>query len=107
MSVGAPCLSRDERKRRKQSNYTCEEEGGEEEEEVEASRGRRPIGFLGLSLNDRTILFLVILLDRTVSVGLDCLCNRTLTLGVGRESAIHAYGVTLSLWRRSNSIPLE
>ena len=26
-------------------------------------------GFLGLSLNDRTILFLVILLDKTVSVG--------------------------------------
>ena len=32
-------------------------------------RGRRPNGFLGLSLNDRTILFLVILLDKTVSVG--------------------------------------
>ena len=26
-------------------------------------------GFLGQSLNDRTILFLVILLDKTVSVG--------------------------------------
>ena len=31
--------------------------------------GRRPNGFLGLSYNDRTILFLVILLDKTVSVG--------------------------------------
>ena len=29
--------------------------------------GRRPKGFLGLSLNDRTILFRVILLDKTVS----------------------------------------
>ena len=28
--------------------------------------GRRPNGFLGLSLNDRTILFLMILLDETV-----------------------------------------
>ena len=28
--------------------------------------GRRPNGFLGLSLNDRTILFLLILLDKTV-----------------------------------------
>ena len=33
------------------------------------SLGRRPNGFLGLSLNDRTILFLVILLDKIVSVG--------------------------------------
>ena len=33
------------------------------------SRGRRPNCFLGLSLNDRTVLFLVILLDKTVSVG--------------------------------------
>ena len=31
--------------------------------------GRRPNGFLGLSLNDRTILFLLILVDKTVSVG--------------------------------------
>ena len=31
--------------------------------------GRRPNGFLGLSLNDRTITFLEILLDKTVSVG--------------------------------------
>ena len=31
--------------------------------------GRRPNGFLGLSLKDRTILFLEILLDKTVSVG--------------------------------------
>ena len=30
--------------------------------------GHRPNGFLGLSLNDSTILFLVILLDKTVSV---------------------------------------
>ena len=28
-----------------------------------------PNGFLGLSLNDKNILFLVILLDKTVSVG--------------------------------------
>ena len=33
------------------------------------SRGRRLNGFVGLSLDDRTILFLVILLDKTVSVG--------------------------------------
>ena len=31
------------------------------------SIGRRPNGFLGLSLNDRTIIFLVILLYKTVS----------------------------------------
>ena len=31
--------------------------------------GRRPNGFAGLSLNDRTFLFLVNLLDKTVSVG--------------------------------------
>ena len=31
--------------------------------------GRRPNGCQGLSLNDQTILFLVILLDITVSVG--------------------------------------
>ena len=31
--------------------------------------GRRLNGFLGLSLNDGTIPFLVILLDKTVSVG--------------------------------------
>ena len=30
--------------------------------------GRRPNTFLGLSLTDRTILFLVILVDKTVSV---------------------------------------
>ena len=33
------------------------------------SLGCRLHGFLGLSLNDRTILFLVILLDKTISVG--------------------------------------
>ena len=33
------------------------------------SIGRRPNGFLGLSVNDRTILFLAILLGKTVSVG--------------------------------------
>ena len=33
--------------------------------------GRRLNGFLGLSLNDRTILFLVILFHKTVSVGYD------------------------------------
>ena len=31
--------------------------------------GRRLNGFLGLSLNDRKIIFLVILLDKTVSAG--------------------------------------
>ena len=31
--------------------------------------GRCPNGFLGLSLNDWTVLFLVILLDMTLSVG--------------------------------------
>ena len=40
--------------------------------------GRRPNGFLGLSWNDRTILFLVISLDKTVSVGQDSLCITTL-----------------------------
>ena len=40
--------------------------------------GRRLNGFLGLSWNDRTILFLLISLDRTVSVGWDSLCIRTL-----------------------------
>ena len=40
--------------------------------------GRRFNGFLGLSLNDGTILFLAILLDKTVSVGQDSLCIRTL-----------------------------
>ena len=30
--------------------------------------GRRPNGFLGMSLNDRTNLFLGILFDKTVSV---------------------------------------
>ena len=38
----------------------------------------RPNGFLGLSLKDRTILFLVILMDKTVSVGYDSLYIRTL-----------------------------
>ena len=33
------------------------------------SSGRRLNGFLGLALNDRTILFLLILLVRKVSVG--------------------------------------
>ena len=33
--------------------------------------GRRPNGFLGLYLNDRTVLFLVILLDKTVGRRLD------------------------------------
>ena len=37
-------------------------------EVISLSLGRRPNGFLGLSLNDRTNLFLVILLDKTVSV---------------------------------------
>ena len=41
-------------------------------------RGRRINGLLGLSLNDRMILFLVILLDKTVSVAWDSICIRTL-----------------------------
>ena len=40
------------------------------------------LGFLGLSLNDRTILVLVIFLDNTVSVGEDRLCIRTLALAL-------------------------
>ena len=43
-----------------------------------AIKGRRPNGFLGLYLNDRTIIILVILLDKTVSVGEDSLCIRRL-----------------------------
>ena len=35
--------------------------------------GRRTNGFLGVSLNERTILYLVILSDKTVSVGKDSL----------------------------------
>ena len=38
------------------------------EQEESQTVGRRPNGFLGLSLNDRTIQFRVILLDKTVSV---------------------------------------
>ena len=62
--------------------------GSEKEEEEEdavlwprqqtLTRGRRPNGFLTLSLNDRAILFLVILLDKTVSVGSDSLSIKTL-----------------------------
>ena len=44
--------------------------------------GRRLNGILGLSLNDRTNLFLVILLDKTVAVRYDSLCIRTLALSV-------------------------
>ena len=33
------------------------------------SKGRCPNGFLGLSLNDKTILFFMIVLIQTVSVG--------------------------------------
>ena len=33
------------------------------------TEGRRPNGFLGLSLNDGTFLFPVILFDKAVSVG--------------------------------------
>ena len=40
--------------------------------------GCRLHGFLRLSLNVRTILFRVILLDKTVSVGEDSLCIMTL-----------------------------
>ena len=44
----------------------------------EEKEGRRLNGFLGLSLNDRTILFLVILLDKIVSVDSNSHCVRTL-----------------------------
>ena len=47
---------------------------------------RRLDGFLGLSLNGRTILFLVILLDKTVSVGWDSLCIMTLALSNNRDA---------------------
>ena len=40
--------------------------------------GRRPNGFLGLSLYDRTILLPLVLLDKTVSVGKDSLSIKTL-----------------------------
>ena len=36
--------------------------------ELFLTEGRRLNGFVGLSLSDRTILFLVIFLDKTVSV---------------------------------------
>ena len=42
---------------------------GEERLGIRGLSGRRPNGYLGLSLNDRTILFLVTLSDKTVSVG--------------------------------------
>ena len=38
-------------------------------EDFDLRGGRRLNGFLGLSLHDRALLFLVILLDKTVSVG--------------------------------------
>ena len=47
-------------------------------EHLSSSIGRLPNGFLGLSLNDRTIISLMILLDKTVSVGWDSLSIRTL-----------------------------
>ena len=46
-----------------------EEEEEEDEEHLPEREGRRLNCFLGLSLNGRTILFLVILEDKTVSVG--------------------------------------
>ena len=51
-----------------QKVHIREEETPERELWREGKIGRRLNGFLGLSLNDRTILFLVILLDKTVSV---------------------------------------
>ena len=53
-------------------------------------KGCRLNGFLGLSLNDRTILSLAILLDKTVSVGQDSLRISTLAFSlnaaaVGRD----------------------
>ena len=43
--------------------------GGSGRRHYKEPQCRRPNGFLGLSLNDRTVLFLVILSDKTVSVG--------------------------------------
>ena len=53
------------------------------------SSGRRPNGFLRLSLNDRTILFIAILMDKTVSVEHDSLCIRTLASHPPRRVAVH------------------
>ena len=49
-----------------------------QQEHTRPSWGRRPNGFVKLSLNDRTIPFLVILLDKAVSVGKDRLCITTI-----------------------------
>ena len=40
-----------------------------QDEQLDTLVGRRLNGFQGISLKDRTIIFLVILLDKTVSVG--------------------------------------
>ena len=50
----------------------CSDQRSERERPLGSARGiigRRPNGFLGLSMNDRTILFIVILLAKTLSVG--------------------------------------
>ena len=56
----------------------------DEVEAHHATLGRRLNGFLGLSLNDRTILFIVILLDKTVSIGEDSICITTLVSFINR-----------------------
>ena len=47
--------------------------------------GRRTNGFLGLSLNDGTILFLEIFVDKTVSVGEDSPSITTLASGLAER----------------------
>ena len=82
---------------------------------MKAPLGRRFNGFLGLSLNDGTVLFLAILLDKTASVGQDSLCIRTLALTVPlrrrrghRDSGRFRRGSPSERWRRrTRGSPLE
>ena len=54
-------------------------EGIYSSDHVTAERiGRRLNGFLVLSWNDRAVIFLLIFLEKTVSVGKDGLCITTL-----------------------------
>ena len=52
---------------------------------------RCPNGFLGTFLNDMTILLLVTLLDKTVSVEKDSLCIRTLAYKVGGDRSFEFF----------------